>query len=178
VRQRLEAVLAVDRDDDAKQQPSVARLLDAGGRLLQPRPAQRLRRGRLGRRGRAADAADREHASRRRKQRRLLDAGLLRGADEAARDAARAGFGDGERDLARLVRRLPEQVVERAAAEAHLARLRVGTPESLETTSLHLDILRDLKRINSHLTSVAYPILDAAGELVQSRLRTPTAGAK
>jgi len=63
--------------------------------------------------------------------------------------------------------------LERAAAEAHLARLRVGTPESLETTSLHLDILRDLKRINSHLTSVAYPILDAAGELVQSRLRTP-----
>jgi phosphate:Na+ symporter len=83
----------------------------------------------------------------------------------------------------KLARQLLEQKVafrdlERAAAEAHLARLRVGTPESLETTSLHLDILRDLKRINSHLTSVAYPILDAAGELVQSRLRTPAAGGK
>jgi phosphate:Na+ symporter len=83
----------------------------------------------------------------------------------------------------KLARQLLEQKVafrdlERAAAEAHLARLRVGTPESLETTSLHLDILRDLKRINSHLTSVAYPILDAAGELVQSRLRTPVAGGK
>ncbi|HVR65860.1 MAG TPA: Na/Pi cotransporter family protein [Verrucomicrobiae bacterium] len=83
----------------------------------------------------------------------------------------------------KLARQLLEQKVafrdlERAAAEAHLARLRVGTPESLETTSLHLDILRDLKRINSHLTSVAYPILDAAGELVQSRLRTPATGAK
>jgi phosphate:Na+ symporter len=81
----------------------------------------------------------------------------------------------------KMARHLLEQKVafrdlERAAAEAHLARLRVGTPESLETTSLHLDILRDLKRINSHLTSVAYPILDAAGELVQSRLRTPVSG--
>ena len=36
---------------------------------------------------------------------------------------------------------------------------------------MHLDILRDLKRINSHLTSVAYPILDAEGELRKSRLK-------
>jgi phosphate:Na+ symporter len=43
--------------------------------------------------------------------------------------------------------------------------------ESLETSSLHLDILRDLKRINSHLSSVAYPILEQAGELRASRLR-------
>jgi phosphate:Na+ symporter len=32
-------------------------------------------------------------------------------------------------------------------------------------------VLRDLKRINSHLTSVAYPILDAAGELSRTRLK-------
>jgi phosphate:Na+ symporter len=31
--------------------------------------------------------------------------------------------------------------------------------------------MRDLKRINSHLTSVAYPILDAHGVLRASRLR-------
>ena len=43
--------------------------------------------------------------------------------------------------------------------------------ESIETSSLHLDILRDLKRINSHLTSAAYPILEEAGELRSSRLR-------
>ena len=54
------------------------------------------------------------------------------------------------------------------AAEHHYARLRDGRPESLETSSIHLDIVRDLKRINSHLTSVAYPILEAAGELRQS----------
>ena len=41
----------------------------------------------------------------------------------------------------------------------------------LETSGLHLDVLRDLKRINSHLTSVAYPILEGAGELADSRLK-------
>ena len=49
-----------------------------------------------------------------------------------------------------------------AAAERHLERLRAGRPETLETTSLHLDVLRDLKRIHSHICSVAYPALDAA----------------
>ena len=54
---------------------------------------------------------------------------------------------------------------ELAAAERHLERLREGRPESLETTSLHLDVLRDLKRIHSHICSVAYPVLEAAGEM-------------
>jgi len=54
---------------------------------------------------------------------------------------------------------------ELSAAERHLERLREGRPESLETTSLHLDVLRDLKRIHSHICSVAYPVLDAAGEM-------------
>jgi len=31
-------------------------------------------------------------------------------------------------------------------------------------TSLHLDVLRDLRRIHSPICSVAYPVLDAAGE--------------
>jgi phosphate:Na+ symporter len=61
--------------------------------------------------------------------------------------------------------------LELAAAESHLARLREGRPESIETTSLHLDVLRDLKRIHSHICSVAYPVLEAAGELEPSRLR-------
>jgi phosphate:Na+ symporter len=51
------------------------------------------------------------------------------------------------------------------AADRHFERLREGRPESLETTSLHLDILSDLKRIDSHICSVAYPVLEAAGEL-------------
>jgi phosphate:Na+ symporter len=54
---------------------------------------------------------------------------------------------------------------ELAAADHHLARLREGRPESIETSSLHLDVLRDLKRIHSHICSVAYPVLDALGQL-------------
>jgi len=58
---------------------------------------------------------------------------------------------------------------ELAATEKHLDRLREGRPETIETTSLHLDVLRDLRRIHSHICSVAYPVLDAAGELPRSR---------
>jgi phosphate:Na+ symporter len=54
---------------------------------------------------------------------------------------------------------------ELAATERHLDRLREGRPETIETTSLHLDVLRDLRRIHSHICSVAYPVLDAAGVL-------------
>ena len=57
------------------------------------------------------------------------------------------------------------------AADSHFARCAQGRPQSIETSSIHLDIIRDLKRINSHLTSVAYPILEAAGELRESRLK-------
>jgi phosphate:Na+ symporter len=60
---------------------------------------------------------------------------------------------------------------ERQCAENHIERLRQGKLESIETSALHLDVLRDLKRINSHITSVAYPILEQAGELADSRLR-------
>jgi phosphate:Na+ symporter len=61
--------------------------------------------------------------------------------------------------------------LEKSAAESHLERLRSGRIESIQTSSLHLDILRDLKRINSHLALVAQPILEGAGELVPSRLK-------
>ena len=60
---------------------------------------------------------------------------------------------------------------ERQSAQRHLIRLREGQSESRETSSLHLDLLRDLKRINAHALSVAHPILDEEGLLVESRLR-------
>ena len=66
---------------------------------------------------------------------------------------------------------------ELAAADRHFERLREGRPETLETTSLHLDILSDLKRIHSHICSVAYPVLEAAGELRRDRFETSTLGA-
>jgi phosphate:Na+ symporter len=78
------------------------------------------------------------------------------------------------RDLA-LARRLfsdktTMRNAESAAAESHYARLRDGRAQSIETSSIHLDIIRDLKRISGHLVSVAYPILEAAGELRDTRL--------
>ena len=59
--------------------------------------------------------------------------------------------------------------VELAAIERHLDRLREGRPESIETTSLHLDVLRDLRRIHSHICSVVYPVLHAAGEFAEAQ---------
>lgn len=58
------------------------------------------------------------------------------------------------------------------AADSHYARLREGRPESIETSSIHMDVIRDLKRINGHFATVAYPILEAAGELAETRLKT------
>jgi phosphate:Na+ symporter len=79
------------------------------------------------------------------------------------------------RDVALARRLLREKTTLRTAefeaTDKHFARLKEGRAQSIETSSIHLDIVRDLKRINSHLTSVAYPILEAAGELAQSRLR-------
>jgi len=63
------------------------------------------------------------------------------------------------------------RALEKNATEAHLSRISSGRRESIETSTLHLDILRDLKRINAHIASVAYPILEQRGELVETRLR-------
>jgi phosphate:Na+ symporter len=64
--------------------------------------------------------------------------------------------------------------LERAYAGTHLTRLTDNTVQSIETSSLHLDLISDLKRINSHICSIAYPILDSAGALAPSRLRQPS----
>ena len=61
--------------------------------------------------------------------------------------------------------------MELAYAANHLNRLSDNTLQSIETSSLHLDLISDLKRINSHISSIAYPILDSAGALEPSRLR-------
>ena len=60
--------------------------------------------------------------------------------------------------------------LERAYASSHLERLAGNTIESIETSSLHLDLISDLRRINSHICSIAYPILEEAGVLARTRL--------
>ena len=64
----------------------------------------------------------------------------------------------GAQQLLDAKRRLSE--LERAATHAHLARLSPDRPDALECSTLHLGVLRDLKRINSHLASIGYTVLD------------------
>jgi phosphate:Na+ symporter len=59
------------------------------------------------------------------------------------------------------------------AAESHFKRLSEGVAETIATSSLHLDILRDLRRINSYISLIAYPILEEAQELNPSLLKPP-----
>jgi phosphate:Na+ symporter len=61
--------------------------------------------------------------------------------------------------------------LEHEYAANHIARLRDNTTQSIETSSLHIDLISDLKRINSHLCSIAYPILESAGALTATRIR-------
>ncbi|WP_353367852.1 Na/Pi cotransporter family protein [Acidovorax sp. FG27] len=67
--------------------------------------------------------------------------------------------------------------LERAYAATHLVRLSDKTVPSMETSSLHIDLISELKRINSHICSIAYPILDSAGALAPNRLRVASAPA-
>jgi hypothetical protein len=53
--------------------------------------------------------------------------------------------------------------LEHEYAANHIARLQDNTAQSIETSSLHLDLISELKRINSHICSIAYPILESAG---------------
>jgi phosphate:Na+ symporter len=66
--------------------------------------------------------------------------------------------------------------LEHEYAANHIARLQDNTAQSIETSSLHLDLISELKRINSHLCGVAYPILESAGVLANTRLRNSKLG--
>jgi phosphate:Na+ symporter len=62
--------------------------------------------------------------------------------------------------------------LERAYSKTHLTRLAGETKLSIETSSLHLDMISDMKRIHSLFCSPAYEVLDAAGMLRKSRVDT------
>ena len=66
--------------------------------------------------------------------------------------------------------------LERAYATTHLGRLSEQTTLSIETSSLHIDLISELKRINSHICSIAYPILESAGALAPTRMRESRLG--
>jgi phosphate:Na+ symporter len=113
------------------------------------------------------------------KGREFSEAGLREICDLHARlvDNLRLGMGVFLNGNLRDARRLLEEKtrfrdLEREYAATHLDRLTDKTLPSIETSSLHLDLISDLKRINSHICSIAYPILDSAGELAPNRLRS------
>ena len=60
--------------------------------------------------------------------------------------------------------------LERSSTEKHFARVRDGRVASIETSGLHLDLVRDLKRIEAHLAATAYPLLERSGALKATRL--------
>jgi phosphate:Na+ symporter len=85
---------------------------------------------------------------------------------ESLRVALGVFMGSDVQAARRLIKEKAElRSIELAAGDRHFERLREGRPESIETSSLHLDVLRDLRRIHSHLCSVAYPVLESAGDL-------------
>ncbi len=61
----------------------------------------------------------------------------------------------------------------KTSEESHLQRLRQGNAASFESSSLHIDTMRDLKEINSLFVSIAYPLLEGEGLLRRSRLVQP-----
>jgi phosphate:Na+ symporter len=48
---------------------------------------------------------------------------------------------------------------------------RVGKGKSLRRSALFIDLVRDLHSINTHVVSAAYPIVEEAGLLRDTRLR-------
>ncbi len=78
----------------------------------------------------------------------------------------------GDVGLARELVEQKEQVreLEQRLERAHLKRLRQGLTESIETSALHLELLRALKMLNTSFAMIAYPPLEEHGELLESRL--------
>lgn len=83
-------------------------------------------------------------------------------------------FMSGDERAARLLASEKEvfRGLQAASMDAHFDRLRSRRPDTTETSSLHLDALRDLKIVNNHIVAAAaYPVLENKGELLPSRLR-------
>jgi phosphate:Na+ symporter len=114
------------------------------------------------------------------KGRKFSDAGMAEICDLHARLVANLRLGlsvflNGDLKSAQelLAQKVLFRDLERAYADSHLARLSDQSVDSIETSSLHLDLISDLKRINSHICSIAYPILEQAGVLAKTRLKEP-----
>jgi len=87
-------------------------------------------------------------------------------------DLAMHVFVSSDREAARqlLDKKVHIRNLELKYTETHFRRMGERHQDTLDSSAMHLDVLRDLKRINSHLTSAAYPLLERDGVLAKSRL--------
>lgn len=86
---------------------------------------------------------------------------------------AQSVFISGDTDSARRLVEGKETIrkAEIDGMATHIDRLRGGVPETIATSSLHLDIIRDYRRINTYICTVAFPLLEQSGEIHETRLR-------
>ena len=91
-------------------------------------------------------------------------------------DLAINTFVSNDCELARVLYEKKQQLhkLEKRSVSKHLQRIGKGIADSLETSSMHIDVVRDYKRVNSLLSSIAYPILFASGEMLETRLKQNT----
>lgn len=71
-----------------------------------------------------------------------------------------SGDEESARQLLREKRRFRAQ--ERRLAHAHVSRLQRKVVQSIETSSLHLELIADMKRLNSLFCSSAYAVLETS----------------
>lgn len=81
-------------------------------------------------------------------------------------EMAISAFATGDSDLAWKVLKNKEKLgtLERELKAAHIARLHKGLKESIDTSSIHLDLLSNLKRINHHIINISYPLIGVREE--------------
>jgi phosphate:Na+ symporter len=76
-------------------------------------------------------------------------------------ELAIAALAAGDASIAEKVLRhkSPISELERRYRQSHLDRLRAGLKESIDTSSIHLDVLLALRQVNSFATAIAYAVL-------------------
>jgi len=82
-------------------------------------------------------------------------------------DISISAFMSRDKELAHKVVRHNARMgeIERDLRQAHINRLHMGLQESIDTSAIHLDVLSNLIRINSHITNIAYPTLEEDGDV-------------
>lgn len=80
-----------------------------------------------------------------------------------------SGDVEGARQL--ILQKNKFRIIENKIIDGHFRESGERGPKVLRRRALFIDMVRDLHTIHSHVTSAAYPIVDAAGLLRESRLK-------